>query len=241
MTDPARLLTESARLLCELNAPLALGSPADVAAVTLRERLRAVTHAAELGADPSRVVGMLHARLSTLTRARLEPLALSPVLKQVSYDLYECSLHAGLISPEGHGVGVIWIRDQQVLLGERQGAHGAGTWCIPGGHVDPTDPSPQAAAAREFTEETGLPVKLDPAVTLAGTYMYSREKQRLYRDDFYLGSADGEPRRMEPRKCAQWRFWPISALPAPLFMSLEEALARGLDLRALACRAARGA
>ena len=34
------------------------------------------------------------------------------------------------------GVGVIIRKNDQVLLGERKGAHGEGTWAFPGGHLE---------------------------------------------------------------------------------------------------------
>ncbi|MBI2476733.1 NUDIX domain-containing protein, partial [Candidatus Uhrbacteria bacterium] len=34
------------------------------------------------------------------------------------------------------GVGVIVWRDCEVLMQERIGAHGAGTWSFPGGHLE---------------------------------------------------------------------------------------------------------
>ena len=46
-------------------------------------------------------------------------------------------------------------RDGRLLLGLRTGAHGAATWAPPGGKPDAGEP-PEAAAARELEEETGL-------------------------------------------------------------------------------------
>ncbi len=34
------------------------------------------------------------------------------------------------------GVGVIIIRNGRILLGKRIGSHGAGTWALPGGHLE---------------------------------------------------------------------------------------------------------
>ena len=34
------------------------------------------------------------------------------------------------------GVGVIVQRDGRILLGKRLGAHGEGTWALPGGHLE---------------------------------------------------------------------------------------------------------
>lgn len=34
------------------------------------------------------------------------------------------------------GIGVIIVRENQILLGERRSGHGAGTFSIPGGHLE---------------------------------------------------------------------------------------------------------
>jgi 8-oxo-dGTP diphosphatase len=54
------------------------------------------------------------------------------------------------------GVGVIVIRDNKVLVGERAGSHGAGCLAFPGGHLDPEDRSLKACGEREVFEETGI-------------------------------------------------------------------------------------
>jgi 8-oxo-dGTP diphosphatase len=116
------------------------------------------------------------------------------------------------------GVGVLVWRDGRVLLGERLGAHGAGTWALPGGHLEFGESVPDCAR-REVREETGLEVEL------LGLGPYTNDvfvaEQRHYVTLFVLArSGAGEPQRCEPAKCAQWGWFEWSALPQPLFQPL---------------------
>jgi ADP-ribose pyrophosphatase YjhB (NUDIX family) len=55
------------------------------------------------------------------------------------------------------GVSVLVEREKEVLLVERNIDPGMGKWCLPSGFVE-WDEAPEAAAARECLEETGLVV-----------------------------------------------------------------------------------
>ena len=34
------------------------------------------------------------------------------------------------------GMGVFVLKDGKILMQRRKGAHGSGTWCLPGGHLE---------------------------------------------------------------------------------------------------------
>lgn len=53
---------------------------------------------------------------------------------------------------------MILCRNNRVLLGKRRGAHGAGTWALPGGHLNPGENIAQCAI-REVLEETALELR----------------------------------------------------------------------------------
>lgn len=123
------------------------------------------------------------------------------------------------------GVGVIVQRDGRVLLGRRLGSHGAGHWALPGGHLEFGE-TPEACAARELAEETGL---------AAGGWQrgpYGSDLleggTRHYLTLFLLAEGvRGEPRRLEPHKCEGWSWHAWDALPRPLFAPLASLIDGG--------------
>lgn len=123
------------------------------------------------------------------------------------------------------GVGVLIVRDGRVLLGERLGSHGAGSWAPPGGHLEFGETA-DACARREVLEETGLTL----GALHLGPYSVDAfpEVGRHYATLFVVAlESIGEPERREPAKCAGWTWWPWDALPAPLFAPLASLRARG--------------
>jgi 8-oxo-dGTP diphosphatase len=123
------------------------------------------------------------------------------------------------------GVGVIVLRAGLVLLGERIGAHGAGTWAVPGGHLEFGE-SVEQCARREVLEEAGLDV--EPIGRGPYTSDVFADEQRHYVTLFVLArSARGEPQRREPHKCARWQWCRWSGMPAPLFAPLQTLSASG--------------
>jgi len=125
------------------------------------------------------------------------------------------------------GVGVIVLKDGRVLLGERRGSHGAGTWALPGGHLDFGE-SVESCAKRETLEETGL--LLDRVVLGPFSNDAFMVSGKHYVTLFVLAACpDGEPTVMEPRKCARWAWFRWNAVPTPLFTPLARLIATGFD------------
>ena len=123
------------------------------------------------------------------------------------------------------GVGVLVVRDGRVLLGERRGSHGAGTWALPGGHLEYGE-SAESCAHRELSEETGRVA----CRMIAGPYMTDMiepEGQHYVTLFVVATDCDGEPTVREPAKCARWKWFRWSALPAPLFAPLHSLREQG--------------
>jgi 8-oxo-dGTP diphosphatase len=122
------------------------------------------------------------------------------------------------------GVGVIVLRDGLVLLGKRRGSHGAGTWALPGGHLEFGESVAQCAK-RELEEETGL--SLQAAVSGPYTSDVFAAEAKHYVTLFVIGSARGEPQVREPGKCSAWQWFRWSDLPQPLFQPLASLVSAG--------------
>jgi len=116
------------------------------------------------------------------------------------------------------GVGVIIVRSGRVLIGARAGAHGAGTWALPGGHLEFGE-TVADCARREVREETGLTLHgIAPAPYASDVFA---AEGRHYVTLFVTAQAIGEPELLEPVKCLGWQWCDWQALPQPLFPPLQ--------------------
>jgi 8-oxo-dGTP diphosphatase len=117
------------------------------------------------------------------------------------------------------GVGVFVFRAGLILLGERRGAHGAGTWALPGGHLEFGE-SVEHCALREVHEETGLAITdVRPGPFTSDVFAV---ESKHYVTLFVLArSQSGAPRLLEPEKCAGWIWRAWSEFPTPLFAPLQ--------------------
>ena len=123
------------------------------------------------------------------------------------------------------GVGVIVLRNGLVLLGERIGSHGSGTWALPGGHLEFGE-TVEHCAAREVREETGLELQ----DIKAGPYssdLFASEQKHYVTLFVVLSSLEGEPETVEPTKCSRWQWFKWSELPTPLFQPLQTLVRTG--------------
>lgn len=119
------------------------------------------------------------------------------------------------------GVGVWVVRGGRVLMGQRLGSHGAGTWAPPGGHVDFGETFEQTAA-REVWEETWLEVGA-PVVRGVTNDRFTLSGKHYATVWLTARCRDGEPSLVEPDRCAGWRWVELDQLDdlGPLFLTVR--------------------
>jgi len=115
---------------------------------------------------------------------------------------------------------VVLRRGDEVLLQLRQGTgYRDGFWaCAAAGHVEEGE-SVLAAATREALEELGVRIDagdLEPLTAMHRTYANGRPVDE--RVDFFFTCSrwQGDPRRLEPNKSADLRWFALDALPDPV-------------------------
>ena len=120
------------------------------------------------------------------------------------------------------GVGVIIIKQSSVLLGKRISRHGFGTWCFPGGKIEP-DESIEECAIRETREETGIHINNVKSGPHNKSYFEAIDEEHI--TYFVFASChDEQPGIMEPDKFSAWAWFDITKLPHPLFLPIENLL-----------------
>lgn len=113
------------------------------------------------------------------------------------------------------GIGIIVLKDGKILLGRRLASHGAGTWQLPGGHLEFGDTF-EDTALREVAEETGLTdIKIGELVSVYNERDYGKHYLSL---GFLAHWCSGEPYAAEPEKSADWSWHDPDHLPGELFI-----------------------
>ncbi len=103
-------------------------------------------------------------------------------------------------------------------MGQRIGSHGAGSWCVPGGHLEYLE-TPEECAARETLEETGLVIDNIKPLSFTNDFFERDGKTLHYITIYCIGRiVEGSPVLKEPHKCLGWEFFDWENLPAPLFL-----------------------
>lgn len=123
------------------------------------------------------------------------------------------------------GLGVCIIKDGKILLGQRKGAHGAGSWAFPGGHLEYGE-SYEDCAQREVWEEAGITIKNIRFITATNDFFPQEQKHYI---TIYVRAElqAGDVVNKEPDKLVQWGWFSWDNLPQPLFLPLQNLLKQG--------------
>jgi len=120
------------------------------------------------------------------------------------------------------GIGVMIQNEKgEVLLGLRQGSHGAGEWSFPGGHLEFGETLFETAK-REVKEETDLDVDEFQLISVADEMRYIKTDGKHYVNIGIKAEYQrGEPKVMEPEKCKEWKWFSLDNLPEKMLEGTE--------------------
>ena len=116
------------------------------------------------------------------------------------------------------GIGVMVIKEGNILLGKRKNAHGEGTWSYPGGHLEFGE-SWEACATREVMEETGIEIK-NLRFGMVTNDVFEKEQKHYITIFIVADFASGTVTLMEPHKCEKWDWFEWGQFPEPLFLPI---------------------
>jgi len=126
------------------------------------------------------------------------------------------------LRPRG-GVGVYIINDrQEILLSLRNATHAPGFWCPPGGHIEYGESFLQSAA-KEAREEVNMNIE-EVEIMGVTSDVYPTESKHYITVHLKATKYDGEPKLMEPHKFAEMKWFPLNALPEPIFPAVRNFL-----------------
>lgn len=118
------------------------------------------------------------------------------------------------------GVGVFIFNKGKFLIGQRKGAHGSGSWAVPGGHLEFGEEI-EDTAQREVKEETSLNIKFVRFGAITNDVF--REEDKHYVTIWVISDYDsGEAKITEPDKYVEQKWVDFESLPENLFLPLKK-------------------
>lgn len=128
----------------------------------------------------------------------------------------------------GAGLGVILVRDGQILLGKRHSDpdkadsafRSSGEWCLPGGKLDWGE-SFEEGARREVQEETGILIKNPEVISV---HNCKNEHAHFMTVGLVAREWEGEARVMEPDEITEWGWFDLDNLPQPRYFPSFEVI-----------------
>lgn len=114
------------------------------------------------------------------------------------------------------GITIFVLRNNKLLLGKRKNMYGAGSWGLPGGHLEYGE-SMKEAAARELKEETGLKAKKLTFINLIDDL---RKDQHYLQIGFLAKEIKNtKPALKEPDRTEEWKWFYLNNLPKEIFVA----------------------
>ncbi|MGC9544852.1 NUDIX hydrolase [Streptomyces sp. UG1] len=116
------------------------------------------------------------------------------------------------------GAHLVLLHEGCVLLGKRHpaSAYAPSTWHLPAGHREDHESS-LACVIREAAEETGITVA-EADLTFAHALDLLDPGSSTPRLQLFFTATrwEGEATVLEPDRCTEWKWWPLTALPDPI-------------------------
>ncbi len=114
------------------------------------------------------------------------------------------------------GIGLLIVRGNSILLGQRKASHGVGEYGGPGGHLEGME-SFEDCIMRELIEEAGTDIKIKNLGFLCVTNLTKYPPKHYVDIGMVAEWESGEPIVMEPGKLVSWDWYDLVSLPSPLF------------------------
>jgi len=118
------------------------------------------------------------------------------------------------------GCEVFIINSDQLLLGLRKNSYGAGTWALPGGHLEFGEKLVDAAK-RELKEELDINASKLEIVAITDD---PKDDGHYIHVSFILKDYLGGFKLMEPDRCEEWKYFSFKALPEEIFLPHQRIL-----------------
>ena len=117
------------------------------------------------------------------------------------------------VSPQVGVACFVW-KNGKFIMNQRFGSHGAGTWSVPGGHLEMGEDWKECAA-REVLEETGLQIQnIRPLAITNDIFDKQKHYVTIWLEADWLS---GKAKITEPDKCIGQNWYDFKTLPSPLF------------------------
>lgn len=116
------------------------------------------------------------------------------------------------------GTHVFVFKNNKLLLGKRKNVYGAGSWGLPGGHLESGEKIGDRAK-KELLEEINLKAERFEFVCLVND---NREDQHYIQIGFLAKDIKGEVVLNEPDRCEEWKWFDVNDLPKNIFASAKD-------------------